>query len=374
MAERKWYENPDAFKGPAANSGELRSRSEGPRDYVLAGLTKMLGDDHKAALLAQKLEPVLNSPQFLYDFGKDATSAVSHALNGHYEAAKDSGVKAGIGALSMAAPAGLGRVMKGMTKRLDDIPRALADYIPSSDRAIAAQQFMEGSHAPPLMYMGRGHTRNPGEAVTEFSSRTGEGDANVAGWAAYEPRFAERFAGEMPEDGAVKFLGQQEATPALYPLKVRATNPFDIAEEEHRKLLGLPHSATKEDVEANGMFKYETDKYKNAHVGLPKSYTWKDLERHLAKIREKGFDSYYDYEHGTHDVVEDWTDVVENADGKFGFKSQRNKPTGIAVFNSSQLKSPFAEKFDPREKNIGHAKGGAIIIDDGNPAKRRKLI
>ena len=372
MAERKWYENPDAFK---KKESSISPRSEGPRDYVLRTLSKLLGDDNKAMRLAIKLEPVLNSPQFLYDLGKDSALAVSHALNGRYEAAKDSGVNAGLGALGVAAPAGLGMAMKGMSRQLDNIPRAVADYIPSSDRAIAAQQFMEGSHAPPTMYMGRAHMRNPGEAVTEFSSLTGEGDANVAGWAAYEPRFAERFAGQMLEDDGIMFLGQKEMTPALYPLKVRATNPFDIAEPEHRKLLDLPHLATKEDVGADGMFKYESDEYKNAFVGRPKSYSWKDLERHLAKIREKGFDSYYDYEHGTHDVVEDWADVVEEAnDGRMTFKSQRNKPTGIAVFNSSQLKSPFAEKFDPREKNIGRAKGGAIIIDDGNPAKRRKLI
>jgi len=104
MAERKWYENPDAFKGPAVAGGELRSRSEGPKDYVLSGLSKMLGDDHKAALLAQKLEPVINLPQFLYDFGKDSTLAVHHALNGHYEAATDAGMKAGIGAAAMALP------------------------------------------------------------------------------------------------------------------------------------------------------------------------------------------------------------------------------------------------------------------------------
>ena len=366
MAERKWYENPDAFKKKESN---VSPRSEGPRDYVLRTLSKLLGDDNKAMRLAIKLEPVLNSPQFLYDLGKDATSAVSHALNGQYEAAKDSGVKAGLGALGVAAPAGLGMAMKGMSRQLDNIPRATADYIPSSDRTIAAEQFMEGSKAPPLMYMGRGHTRNPGEAVTELSSDKGEGDANVAAWAAYEPEFAGQFAGGLPDEGAGKFLGQPDvyATPAIYPLKVRATNPFDIAEEEHRKLLGFPHLATKKDAEASNHFE-------SVREGHPLPYSWKDLEKNLSKIREKGFDSYYDYETGTHEIVEEWPDLVQAAnDGKLTFQSKRKKPTGIAVFNSSQLKSPFAEKFDPREKNIGHAKGGTVI-DDGNPAKRRKLI
>jgi len=105
MAERKWYENPDAFK---EKESSISPRSEGPRDYVLSTLSKLLGDDNKAMRLAIKLEPVLNSPQFLYDLGKGSALAVSHAFNGQYEAAKDSGAKAGLGALGVAAPAGMG--------------------------------------------------------------------------------------------------------------------------------------------------------------------------------------------------------------------------------------------------------------------------
>ena len=321
MAERKWYENPDAFNNKGSN---VSPRSEGPRDYVLRALSKLLGDDNKAMRLAIKLEPVLNSPQFLYDFGKDATSAVSHALNGHYEAAKDSGVKAGIGALSMAAPAVGGAAVRKFAPKIGAYEPSLAT-------------FLEGSKAPPQMYHGTNQWKilnnrksdtpsgmyHPGAVDTatidQFKGTRGDPSAPVQGFAAYEPEFAEVFT------------GSEEALPNIYPLRVRATNPFDIGNPAHRKAANI--------------------KTKN-----PLNLNYNDIEKNTHKIQMAGFDSYYDFEHGTHVSPQ-----------------QRAKPTGIGVFDPGQIKSQFAEKFDYTSPLLGNAKGG-VVIDDGNPAKRRKLI
>jgi len=320
-----------------------------PRERLLSFLTKTLGDDRHAASLAHHIDNLVDVPGGLYDAGTALGIGAKQAKVGQY---KDAALNMASGAASIGlgfvAPEALAETGTGLRALTSHIPPA-PYWVPPANRALAKEMFMEGSHAPPVMYMGRKGRRNPGEATTVFESRTGKGEGTpVAGWAAYDPKFADQFSGVSGSDPSeFESFAHPKQTPTTYPLHVRATNPFDIATEEHRNIIGLPHFDQR---------------------GHPHSYSWTDIEGKLPEIKNAGFDSYYDYEHGTHNLQEAY-----DLGGTRSISVKRRDPTGIAVFDSSQLKSPFAERYDPRHPDIGQAKGG-VVIDDGNPAKRRKLI
>jgi hypothetical protein len=216
------------------------------------------------------------------------------------------------------------------------------------------QNFYKGSAAPPVMYHGTNQLKVADQkavvpdsgmwrpipeqergsvTIDKFTGTRGNPDAPVAGFAAFDPSFAKIFADMGVGEGQ-----------NIYPLRVRATSLFDIANPKHRKLVKVKKNPSKvKELKNVGGLRSHLDEY---------PWDWHDIEYNTSNIKNAGFDSYLDYE--------------SNA--------LKNPPTGIAVFDPGQFKSQFATKFDYTDPLLGNAKGGAITIDDGNPAKRRKLI
>jgi len=208
-------------------------------------------------------------------------------------------------------------------------------------RQAASAKFMEGSNAPPVMYHGTNAARmshftdfNQNAVLTdEFGNKTikqfagtrGNPGANVVGYAAFDPDFAANFAGaNNPEE--LSTLENRQVS--VYPVNVRATNIFDIANPEHRQMVGME--------------KADQSFLSKITPNFMHPWNWRDLEYNSNKIKNAGFDSYYDYENGIN-------------------KSK----TGIGVFDPRQIKSTFARRFDPEHPDIGEKRGGYITKAEG---------
>jgi hypothetical protein len=214
-------------------------------------------------------------------------------------------------------------------------------------RRAAAAKYMEKSNAPPVMYHATNQDRMSGfsnlypekvstdkfgsQTVKQFSGTRGNPEAPVVGYAAFDPAFAERHAGFNNIKAAPQTALNRQIS--VYPVKVKATNIFDIANPEHRKMVGIEKDPIRSE---SFMYQYMPDnKY---------SWNWMDLEHNSDKIKKAGFDSYYDYEHG-----------INSHYGK----------TGIGVFDPRQIKSEFARKYDPEHPDMGENRGGFIHKAEG---------
>lgn len=281
----------------------------------------------------------------------DAVTLPGDVYSGEREATPENTLNAAMSMMGVgsAIPRRVNEIKRPLQR--PEIEKILQQYkastpIPDDPRL---QRYYEGSSAPPVMYHGtnqrkiamqksavpdsgmrRPISEKERDALTieQFIGARGDPDAPVAGFAAFEPSFAQAFDGG--EGGSI------------YPLRVRATNLFDIANPAHRKLVKIKKDPKKVEGLKEDGWRFYND--------YP--WDWHDIEYNTSKIKKTGFDSYLDYE----------------------FDALKNQPTGIAVFNPGQFKSQFATKFDYTDPLLGNAKGGAITIDDGNPAKRRKLI
>lgn len=122
--------------------------------------------------------------------------------------------------------------------------------------------------------------------ITEF-----RGDRGSAGHFAFESEFADDFAGEA--EGAVN-----------YPIYLSVNNTFDPRDPDHIGAL--------EEADEFGDVSDLTQKMRDG------TFQWFDLEDSLEAIKDAGFDSYLDF---------------ESTDGT---------PTGIAVFEQSDIRSTNA--------------------------------
>ena len=205
-------------------------------------------------------------------------------------------------------------------------------YLPPGhpEREANLARHMEGSAAPPVMYHGTTRIKSwrsdPGP-IDKFQGDRGHPDAPVAAYAAFDPEFAARFANYDPMEKPKNTLKEQGH---VYPLHVRATNIFDIANPKHRELVSLTRHPAK--AEERHYKNLPDDKY---------PWDWHDLEHNTHKIKKAGFDSFYDYE----------TNALSKA-----------PPSGIGVFDPAQIKSATGNngQYDPNEPEIDKAEGGDV--------------
>jgi hypothetical protein len=156
----------------------------------------------------------------------------------------------------------------------------------------------------------------------------------VAAYAAFDPEVAARFANYDPMEKPKNTLKEQGH---IYPLHVRATNIFDIANPKHRELVSLTRYPAK--AEERHYKNLPDDKY---------PWDWHDLEHNTHKIKKAGFDSFYDYE----------TNALS-----------KDPPSGIGVFDPAQIKSATGNngQYDPSEPEINKAEGGEVDVQYDNP-------
>ena len=162
---------------------------------------------------------------------------------------------------------------------------------------------------PRMMYHGTGWTN-----LREFRSQRARGQ--IAGFFAFDPGFAQDFAliygpegwvGEEEDD-----LGVKKAA-SIYPVYLSLKKVFDVRKQEDRDAIN----------------------FKEAPTGLngSKGWDWTQLEepRYVRRMKEQGFDGYIDFEKGS-----------------------TSDPTGIAVFDSRNVKSAYGNRgtFDPMDPDI----------------------
>lgn len=156
--------------------------------------------------------------------------------------------------------------------------------------------------------------------VYHGTARTGisvfKGYRGSAGHFAFDLDIANHWADQRYSDAQDNGTDDEYGDGALvYPAYLRANNIFDARDQHHVNVLN--------------------ENLGRAGRKLPEHLTWdfNSLEQYLSDIKAAGFDSYYDFENGIP------TDKV---------------PTGIAVFDSAQIKSAIGNngKFDGTNPDI----------------------
>jgi len=324
-----------------------------PSSILTGALTKVFGDDRNAARWADKIDQLVNVAQPLYDIGQNFGQSAKSFLSGQYGQGAAQAGSGLMGAAMMDLPVppplkeeGVLAAERILPKIIPDSSSVLAARPEEIARQAASAKFMEGSNAPPVMYHGTNADRmsqftdsNQNAVLTdEFGNKTikqfagtrGNPGAPVVGYAAFDPDFAADFAGFNkainPEESAKRDLANSQVS--VYPVNVRATNIFDIANPEHRQMVGAE--------------KADQSFLSKITPNFMHPWNWRDLEYNSNKIKNAGFDSYYDYENGIN-------------------KSK----TGIGVFDPRQIKSTFARRFDPEHPDIGEKRGGYITKAEG---------
>lgn len=182
---------------------------------------------------------------------------------------------------------------------------------------------------PRMMYHGTGWTN-----LREFKSQRAHGQ--IAGFFAFDPGFAEDFALVYgPEEWAAEELDDLgvEKAASIYPVYLSLKKVFDVRKREDRDAIN----------------------FKEAPTGLngSKGWDWTQLEepRYVRRMKEQGFDGYIDFEKGS-----------------------TSDPTGIAVFNTRNVKSAYGNRgtFDPADPDIRNPRRSMIrtklsrIIEPGD--------
>ena len=148
--------------------------------------------------------------------------------------------------------------------------------------------------------------------IDKFKGRRG-----VAGHFAFDNMFARSFA-HNAQANAEERGEEGDLNPQIYPVHISAKRLFDARNPEHMNEIG---------------------------VGPRKDWDFRDLERHVPDMKKTGFDSFLDFEHGTH-----------YDDG------EPMNPSGIAVFHPHQVKSAIGNNghFDPHDPDITKSGGGDV--------------
>jgi len=167
------------------------------------------------------------------------------------------------------------------------------------------------------------------EGIDRFRSSRVSGD-EVAGWFAFHPEVADKFATDT------------EVTGSVYPVVLSVRRLFDVRNEEDQRAVGVVPPLAPEpgitDVQWNGMSVDERLRFvanaRGVSLGTPKrgyAYDWNDLEQWEAvtAMKRAGFDGYLDFEHTTN-----------------------RPPTAIAVFDADNVKSVFNKGTWDRRKGI----------------------
>jgi len=338
---------------PAYYQSTLSPAQTTPSSILTGALTNVFGDDRNAARWADKIDQLVNVAQPLYDIGQNFGQSAKSFLSGQYGQGAAQAGSGLMGAAMMDLPVppplkeeGVLAAERILPKIIPDSSSVLAARPEEIARQAASAKFMEGSNAPPVMYHGTNADRmsqftdsNQNAVLTdEFGNKTikqfagtrGNPGAPVVGYAAFDPDFAADFAGFNkainPEESAKRDLANSQVS--VYPVNVRATNIFDIANPEHRQMVGME--------------KADQSFLSKITPNFMHPWNWRDLEYNSNKIKNAGFDSYYDYENGIN-------------------KSK----TGIGVFDPRQIKSTFARRFDPEHPDIGEKRGGYITKAEG---------
>ena len=173
-------------------------------------------------------------------------------------------------------------------------------------------RFLEGNHpeVPDVVYHG-----TPEGGIRQFA-----GHRKSAAHVAFDPEYAKDFTQmDYLENGYFDYVGDNEewrqSGPQMYPLHVSAKKVFDARDPKHLKMIGENENTN------------------------PKAITYEWLERRIPEIKKAGFDSYFDFEEGTHE-----------------------RPQGLAVFRPHQIKSATGNQgtFDPENPDITKAEGGEV--------------
>lgn len=137
-----------------------------------------------------------------------------------------------------------------------------------------------------------------------------EGNRGVAGHFAFTPAKANSWAMDRQNDLEDGKLGA-----TIYPVYIQVKKVFDVRKPEHRQLVPSLRKLTEEG----------------------RDIDYGQLENVVSEIKKQGFDSYYDFE--------------------YGYKFDP-KPSGIAVFDSRQIKSATGNigTFDETNPDIRFAK------------------
>jgi hypothetical protein len=188
------------------------------------------------------------------------------------------------------------------------------DVLPVAEREANLQKFLEPSEMKGRVYHGTADTQ-----IRKFG-----GNRGVAAHFGLEPKVANQWANDRNLDVEdLRHSGDigpnEEAGGMVYPAHVQVKKIFDVRKPEHSKLIPELHQAIKE--------------------GRDIGFT--ELESAIDDIKKKGFDSYYDFEHG---------------------HLSEPTPNGIAVFESNQIKSSLGNRgtYDINEDDINKAGGGVI--------------
>ena len=169
---------------------------------------------------------------------------------------------------------------------------------PEFKKWFAGSSVVNEDGSPRVMYHG---TISPN--IKAFRSNRARGQ--IAGHFAFEPDFASDFA----SFGHWNVVPEEGINPTVYPVYLSVKKLFDVRDDAARaeiKRLGQP---------------------------TPRGHDWTTLERPevVQELRNKGYDGYLDFE-----------------------KGDRSPPTGIAVFQPTQIKSAIGNEgtFDPSNPDI----------------------
>lgn len=177
-------------------------------------------------------------------------------------------------------------------------------------RESGKQKFLEPSVEKRRVYHGT--------AATDI--RSFGGDRGSAGHFAYDPEFANEYAESIYSGNklSAKEEGFDEGAPTVYPAHVSVQNVFDARNPEHRAAIKM-------------------------HYEPGTSFGYSQLEAAVSKMKQAGFDSYYDFEH-----------LLE--------LTPKSEPTGIAVFDPKRIKSATGNRgtYDITDPDITKAAGGLV--------------
>lgn len=167
---------------------------------------------------------------------------------------------------------------------------------------------------PMVMYHGTGWTN-----IREFRSLRSE--AQIAGFFAFDPEFAEAFAMQHEDEKDDEFELETSGSikrPSIYPVYLSLKKVFDVRKKEDRDAI---------------RFKEEPREVRG--------WDWTDLEKpvYISRMKDSGFDGYIDFEDGSN-----------------------RTPTGIAVFDSRNVKSAYGNRgtFDPADPDITNPKKNPV--------------
>lgn len=178
---------------------------------------------------------------------------------------------------------------------------------------------------PRIMYHGTGWTN-----LSEF--RSFRSRSQIAGHFAFDPQFAEEFAMQYATVALDDYDSEEQPKyPTIYPVYLSLKKVFDIRKKSDRDAI-----------------KFDDIVDRDGLVEGPNGWSWDTLERAeiVRRMKNAGFDGFIDFEKGSN-----------------------LEPTGIAVFDSRNIKSAIGNRgtFDPADPDIRNPM-------KSNPKDRRSAL